>query len=354
MFSDLLRENIVSTSLQVQGRIIDIAGQAVYMNQSGRLNWGGVFSHMPFRSAGSFITEEEINGTPALNLVMIEQRVFEDELGVFGQYPLSRHLRFEGGVSGSIYSFRVDSINNYYIGNRLVDREEYRAEAPQPFFMFRTYVAYVGDRSRFGFTSPMSGYRYRFQVDRNMGEFGFWGLQADYRQYRFIQPVSLGFRVMHYGRYGRDANRLQPLYIGNPFFVRGYRFQDLSQPAQTSNAYMNINNLLGSKIAVVNAELRWPFTGPRELALIGSRMFFSDLVLFADGGLAWNDFDDIRIRWEPIRDNDERIPVYSTGIALRLNLFGALIVEPYFAVPFQRQAAATSGTFGFHLSFGGF
>jgi Tol biopolymer transport system component len=354
MFSDMLRENIISTSLQVQGRIIDIAGQAVYVNQSRRLSWGGVFSHIPYRSAGAFITEEEINGTPAVNLVMLEQRVFEDELGIFGQYPFSRHLRLEGGVSASLYSFRVDSINNYYIGNRLVEREQYRAESPESFFMYRTYLAYVGDRSQFGLTSPMSGFRYRFQVDRNMGEFGFWGLQADYRQYRFIPPVALGLRLLHFGRYGRDSDRLQPVFIGNPFFVRGYRFQDLTQPRQTSQQFMSINNLLGSKIAVMNAEFRLPFTGPRELALIRSGMFFSDLVLFADGGLAWNEFDDIRLRWSPERDNDERIPVFSTGVALRANLFGAIIVEPYFALPFQRQADRTSGTFGFHLSFGGF
>lgn len=95
---------------------------------------------------------------------MIEQRVFEDELGIFGQYPFSRHLRLEGGASASLYSFRVDSINNYYVGNRLVDREEYRAESPESFFMFRTYLAYVGDRSQFGLTSPMSGYRYRIRL----------------------------------------------------------------------------------------------------------------------------------------------------------------------------------------------
>ncbi len=355
MFSDLLRENLLNTSLQVQGRIIDIAGQAVYLNQSSRFNWGGVFSHIPYRSAGIVeIREEQINGIVAQNLVMIEQRVFEDELGAFGQYPVSKHLRYEGGVSASVYSFRRDSIHNYYVGNRLVEREEYRAESPGSFYMFRTYLAYVGDRSQFGLTSPMSGYRYRFQVDRNMGEFGFWGLQADYRQYRFIPPVSFGIRLMHFGRYGRDSDRLQPIFIGNPFFVRGYRFRDLSRPGETSPDFISVNNLLGSKIAVANAEIRWPFTGPEELALIRSRMFFSDLVLFADGGLAWDDFDDIAAEWRPSRDNDVRIPVFSTGVALRINLFGAIIVEPYFAFPFQQRADTTTGTFGFHLSFGGF
>ncbi len=353
-FGDMLREHRLITAVQAEGRILDIAGQVMYLNQTSRFNWGGAFSHMPYRSAYSFMRVDEVEGTPVQNLVMIEQRVFEQELGAIGQYPLSRQQRFEGGASGSLYSFRVDSINNYFIGNRLVDRSEYRLDAPESFFLSRLYLAFVGDGSIFGFTSPMRGYRYRFQAERTIGKFGFWGLTADYRQYRFFSPLALGFRIMHHGRYGRDADQIRPVYLGNPYFVRGYSFRQLHRPAETSNQFMNINNLTGSKIAVANAEIRYPFTGPEALALIESRMFFSDLVLFADGGLAWHDFDSVKTKWRPARDEDERIPVFSAGIALRINLFGAIIVEPYLALPFQRQADRTRGVFGFHLSMGGF
>ncbi len=354
MFSDMLRENILTTTIQAQGRVEDIGGQAVYLNQSRRINWGGVVSHIPYRSARAMMRLDTINGTVAENLVMIEQRIFENELGAFGRYPISRNLRFEGGVSASRYGFQIDSINNYFVGNLLVGREEHTLEAPDAFYMYRTYLAYVGDNSRFGLTSPMSGNRYRFQVDRSFGEYQFWGLQADYRRYRHIPPVALAFRTMHYGRYGPDADQLRPVYVGNPFFVRGYSFRAITQPGETTDQFISINNLLGSKIAVANAELRYPFTGPEQFALIESRMFFSDLVLFADGGLAWHDFDDIEMKWRPARDEETRIPVFSTGVALRVNLFGAVIVEPYFAFPFQRRADQTRGTFGFHLSFGGF
>ncbi|MDI3521110.1 MAG: hypothetical protein PWR04_1098, partial [Anaerophaga sp.] len=33
---------------------------------------------------------------------------------------------------------------------------------------------------------------------------------------------------------------------------------------------------------------------------------------------------------------------------------GAIILEPYYAFPFQRPETKTSGTFGLHLSAGGF
>ncbi len=106
-------------------------------------------------------------------------------------------------------------------------------------------------------------------------------------------------------------------------------------------------------MVVANAEFRYPLTGPKRLALVKSRTFFSDLVLFADGGLVWSDFDDIEFNWKPTQ-GDEHIPVFSTGVAVRINLFGAIILEPYYAIPFQRQATKSSGTLGLHLTAGGF
>ncbi len=354
MFADILRENILMTSIYAQGRLQDIGGRAVYFNQSSRLQWGSTLSHIPYRYAGATMRIDTINDTPVENLVLLEERVFENELGLFGQYPLSRQLRFEGGGTATRYWFRRDSINNYYSGGFLVDREEYELDAPDPFMIYQLYLAFVGDGSTFGMTSPMRGYRYRFQVGKTMGEYAFWGVTADYRRYFMISPFSLAFRTMHFGRYGDDAQEMRPIFLGNPFFVRGYSFRGLRRSDETAEDMMSLNNLLGSKIALVNAELRYPFTGPEAFALISSRMFFSDLVLFADAGLAWHEFDQIDFRWEPHRDDDRRIPVVSAGLALRVNLFGAIILEPFYAFPFQRRADQTSGTFGFHLSFGGF
>ena len=353
-FSDILRENILVASIQAEGRIIDIAGQVAYINQKTRMNWGLTFQHFPYRYARGFMEMDTLEGQLVERMTILEERVFEDQLGVFAQYPLSRHLRFEGGVSSTLYSFRRDSINYYFAGRFPIDIEEYQVETPPSFFLHRTYLAYVGDRSRFGLTSPMDGYRYRFQADRTFGEYNFWGIMADYRQYYLMHPVGLAFRLMHFGRYGQDANELQPIYLGNPNFVRGYSFRGLRDPTGRRGGFMTIENLIGSKIIVGNAEVRLPFTGPEEFALIRSRYFFTDLAWFADAGLAWFDFDEIEIQWEAVDDSNIRTPVFSTGIALRVNLFGAIILEPYYALPFQRETEQTSGVLGFHLSFGGF
>ncbi len=354
LFSDMLKRNLLMTTLQVQGRIYDIAGRVFYLNQKNRLNWGASFSHVPFRSSRRFLKRDTLEGNIVDNLILLEQRVFEDRLGLMAQYPISKKLRLETGFSASMYSFRIDSINNYYAGRIRVERERHQVDAPEPFFVYRTYLAYTGDGSKFGLTSPMSGYRYRFQIDRSFGKYGYWGAMADIRKYFLFHPFSLGFRIMHYGRYGRSAEDIHPLYLGNEFYIRGYGFRSMSRTPCNGDDCLNVNNLVGSKMLVTNAEFRIPFSGPKRLAMIESKTFFSDLVFFADGGLIWSDFENIRMSWEPESAENLRTPVFSTGVAFRLNLFGYIILEPYYAYAFQRSTAKPEGTLGLHLSAGGF
>src|SRR5690606_12529224 len=70
---------------------------------------------------------------------------------------------------------------------------------------------------------------------------------------------------------------------GYPFFVRGY--DNLSRDRVGD---ISFNDLMGSRVAVGNFELRLPFTGPEKLAAVKSDFLFSDLNLFFDAGLAWN------------------------------------------------------------------
>jgi len=55
--------------------------------------------------------------------------------------------------------------------------------------------------------------------------------------------------------------------------------------------------------------------------------------LFFDAGLAWDKVDDISFNSHKIADN-KRFPVFSTGVSMRINLFGAMVLEPYYAFPF--------------------
>ncbi len=353
LFSDMLKRNQLYTSVNVQGEIYDIGGQAVYMNNTRRLGWGTSVSHIPYRSTRAYMsydtTEENYLEQ---NLTYLIQRTFVDELSFFGNYPLSKKLRFEGGASASVYSYRMDSINTRYINGIEIDRTRGRIDegVPPPFMVYRGYLAFVGDDASFGLTSPLQGYRYRFQAGRTFGKYSYWGLTADYRKYFFFKPLGFAFRAIHYGRYGKDANSLYPMYLGNHYYVRGYSYNSLRRNRCIDNDCLRMNQLTGSKMVLAGAEVRFPFTGPKRLAVIKSGFLFSDLVLFGDGGLMWEEHEDIKLAWDPYED--KHTPIFSVGLAYRVNLFGYVILEPYYAIPLQRDDV-DFGVLGFHLSAGG-
>jgi hypothetical protein len=103
-----------------------------------------------------------------------------------------------------------------------------------------------------------------------------------------------------------------------------------------------------------NAEFRFPFSGPQVLAPIKSNIFLTDFNLFFDGGLAWNKDDKIKFKWKASESKGytaiqkERIPVFSAGASFRINLFGYLVIEPYYAIPFQ-NGGFSNGMFGINF-----
>lgn len=355
LFSDILKQHQLYGTIRVNGQIEDIGGQVSYINRDSRFYWGASLSHIPYRSQGALLARDTVNidegQVPVLNLAQIVQRVFVDELSVFTQYPFSVNLRAEGGVSMARYGYSLDSIANIYTpGGIKIDENEVELESRDPRYIGSTYLALVGDNARMGLTSPLMGNRYRFQVQRYFSDLNLWSFSADYRKYWFANPVSFAIRGMFYGRYGDDSNVLYPLFLGNNYFVRGYTVQSFQNNPCQSEDCLNINQLVGSKIGVANAEVRFPFTGPERLALIKSGFLFTDLVLFADAGVAWDDPQNLELSWDPSRAN-ERIPVVSSGVAVRLNLFGYFILEPYLAFPFQRNNVST--VFNLYISAGG-
>lgn len=350
LFSDIMNDNQLFAGVSLNGEIYDFGAQVMYLNRKSRLNWGVGLSHVPFLSGymsvgkDTLMIEEE--ATPVDKLSLVTRRIFESQLSLFSQIPLSITQRIEGGLSFSRYSYRVDEFNTYYYGGLPLGQDRNKLESPEGFNIGRGYLAFVGDNSRFGITAPLSGQRYRFQIDKSVGAFDYVGVLADYRRYIYAKPFSFAFRGMHYGRYGGNSNELFPVVIGNDFLVRGY---DISSFRPTQDG-LNINNLAGDRMAVVNAEIRFPFTGPEKLSLIKSGLLFSDLALFMDGGVVWSRGNDVEFRWNP--SNEFQTPIFSAGITTRINLFGYIILEPYYVFPFQRNDIQ-GGTFGINISAGG-
>lgn len=357
IFGDMTGDNQIYSSLALNGEIYDFGGLAAYINQKRRLKWGASLSHVPyyFGTVAFGIDSLTIGGEPVLvnKMDLTYLRMFEDKASLFAFYPFSQTRRVEFSGEIAAYSYRTDLYTTYYdlLGYPLgSDRK--KLESPDGFSLGKVDAAYVVDNSIFGMTGPVSGTRYRIEAGKYFGAVDNYTTLADYRRYFHIRPATLAFRSYNYGRWGGtpDNDLLTPLYIGYPWMVRGYQRMDAYYTnMQTPGQGIGYDNFFGSRIFVANAELRIPFTGPENISLIKSELFFTDINLFIDGGLAMDKGSRIAGDWYNPGPG-EKAPVFSYGASLRLNLFGYLVLEPYYAVPVRKGTGPLNGTFGINFT----
>ncbi len=380
VFSDILGHNLLYGGLDVNGQIYDFGGQFIYINQQGRWNFGVALSHIPYQFANysTVVAPYQLNSTTTIPSVQERYdiiRTFQDQLNVFTSYPLSKINRIEFGTGVARYYYRVDRYTTYYdtLGNYInsdhqhIANSTYNADPANgglqliPFTIYSVNTAIVGDNSFFGVASPLNGFRYRIQAEYDFGTYQFFAPSVDLRKYWRLAPVTLAARLYAYGRFG-NADGLYPLYIGYPFYIRGYEAQTFytgNNKTPTNN--FTIGDLSGSRMAIANFEVRLPFTGPEKLSAIKSKFFFSELNFFADAGLAWSAGDKIELKTDPsllrvvpVKDASgnqvfdpnsgnplysnvySKVPALSLGVSLRVNLFGYFILEPYLAYPVNR------------------
>lgn len=354
MFGDMLGYRKIFSSLSLNGEIYDFGGQVAYLNQRKKLNWGVSVSHIPYRAAymgiraDSIVTESDTLNTQ--NLILDVVRTFESGGSIFSYLILSTRQRLEGGVGYSNYSMRVDRFQTHYYLGVPVKEDRDKLDAPEGYRLGNAYAAYVFDNSYFGLTSPLRGKRYRAGVETVFDELEYHSFTLDYRQYLFINPTSFAFRLMHIGRFGADAESslIYPLSFAYPTLTRGNRLDNTQRYSNEETGEFSINQIYGSRILVGNAEFRLPFSGPERLALINSNLIFSELSLFADAGVAWT--SDSKPVWKQVAESpNERIPFFSTGLSLRVNLLGAIIVEAYYALPW-RGDHFEKGVFGVNFA----
>ena len=357
-FSDMLNQHELSTTLRIQGSYKDLGGQVAYLNRDNRFIWGGSVSHIPFRTTRAAFSQDTttVDGeqviVPALQ--RINRRIFNDRISALGIYPLSTTQRLEAsaGFTHIWYDIELQTTFLDQFGNPF-DRETEGFDEPSPLNLYNASLAYVQDSSVPALTGPVDGQRMRFEVTPTTGTLNYVSTLADYRRYFFFRPLTLAFRALHTGRYGQDANddRLSPNFVGFESLIRGYNYASFSPQECTriSDANTNcaeLNRLIGSSMAISNLELRYPLLGPDEFALINSRTIPTTLTTFFEGGVSWTPDDLPVIKWET--QSTERIPVFSAGASVRVNILGYLIAELYYAVPFQRPEKG--GYFGFHFS----
>ncbi|MEQ8331495.1 MAG: hypothetical protein RH859_13635 [Longimicrobiales bacterium] len=349
-FSDMLGNRVLGVAAQAQGTFKDIGGQVFYQDLSDRWNWGVGAGRIPY-VLGFYNFGQDDRGQ---YLGQQRFRVFISSANGQVSYPFSSTRRLEFGAGVTRYSYDLEE-DRFYLDpfGRIIDFERVSLDdqEPDPLNLVQASAALVGDNSFFGFVSPIRGGRYRLEVEQTTGSVDFTTLIADWR--RYFSPttnLTVGMRGLHYGRYGlsQEENQsdgfglLNPLFLGFETFIRGYAFESFTSTECARSVVdggpvsgcPTFDRLRGQQIAVANFEFRIPFIGVEQFGIINFPYLPTELVAFADAGVAWDSDNKPSLEWS--RSTSDRVPVFSTGVSARFNVLGFMILEAYYAYPWQR------------------
>jgi outer membrane protein assembly factor BamA len=325
----------------VNGSLKDITAQVGYQDLSHRLNWGAVIQQVPYLTGAFASGVGTFNGQPVfVDQQLLERQTNRDIQGNLS-YPFnpSQRIEFAAGYSNISFSAELKTQAVDAVTGQLVLDQSQDLPAGKPLNLGVGMAALVFDNSIFGATAPVLGQRYRLEVSPTFGSISYLGVLADYRRYVYFpaRPFTLAGRLLQYGRYGSGGEdpRLQPLFLGFNGLVRGYEYGSFSSsechpPPDAPDSCPVFDQLLGSRMAVANLELRFPLLGVLGL---GSGYYGAlpiDFMLFGDGGLAWDS------EHQPSLSGGDRKPVFSAGAGLRFNLFGFAVLEADLVRPFDR------------------
>ena len=367
LFSDQLSDNVLGLAVAANGSLKDIGGQGLYLNRGNRLTYGALAGHIPYIQV--FVSPDPTD----TYLTRYYYRTYVSQASGLASYPLNQSQRFEGQIGYRRFGYDLEYDQFITAGGGFAQyngRREVEGFVRDPLHLAEAGVAFVGDTSFFGFTSPIRGGRYRLGADLTAGSLTFATVTADMRRYMMVRPgflprrvpVTLAARAVHYGRYGEDAEsgRLQPLYLGYGQFVRGYTAGSFDSDGGFA-AFQD--RLLGSKLALGSVEARFPLLGVPQLGLISFPYLPTELVFFADAGFAWGEvpyflFLDQNGEEQSLTYGapfSEQKPVLSAGVSARVNLLGAIILEPYYAFPISRYEEGGDlnsgrGVFGLNIT----
>jgi Tol biopolymer transport system component len=339
VFSDLLGNHQLAIAGNVYGRLSDASAFVGYANLSRRLQYTTGISQDPIYVPLNGGTIDLPNN--AIRFETDYLRYVIRNLFITGQYPLNRFSRFETGVQlnsisqGIVQVFQDCNAAGYCTDVQFKDTTSF------PTINYVTpSVAFVSDNSLFGTTGPVIGRRMRFQASQSVGGLTFSDFLVDYRRYDPIIFNTLTFatRFLSSISVGPDETFF-PKYIGRPDFIRGYdranfNFVDCTSIIGAGQTQCANAQLAGSRVAVFNAELRFPIIRRFD---VGSNFGLPPLdgLLFYDAGLAWSKGQTPHLGSAPANTNPDfnRYPLASYGAGLRVNLFNLAILRWDYARP---------------------
>jgi hypothetical protein len=363
-FSDMLGNRNLSTLFNINtanGNFLRSSAVVVgYENRRTRWNWNAEAGQIPLVTRRFGLQVDNEQG------VFVETELREWQvnrvanLGI--SYPINRANRVEltAGFQGIDFYNEVRTSLISFGGSEL-ERSTEELPSPGSLNMGTAAAALVYDNTIFGGTGPILGQRYRFEISPRVGDLNYVNALVDFRRYIMpVRPTTFAFRILHFGRYGSDAEArwgditdnpvpgyenlrvLSDLYLGYPSIVRG--FSDGSFSAQecansTTSSCDVFNNLFGTRIASANFEYRVPILGFFGIVPSAGAPPV-EIAPFFDVGVAWRDGVTPRMNCngsegQTILVNCSEV-VSSVGLAGRLNLLGFLIMELDFVNPITR------------------
>lgn len=358
MWSDMLgnRNLNLVTQAQIDGAFKDFAAQLGYTNTSRRLNWGAVVQQVPYivSQTGEFIAVGD-NGDEIDVQQELRYRQLNQELSGFVTYPFSRARRVELSAGFRRISFQqllhTQGVS-LITGDKVIDQTE-KLPAPSALNLATAGLALVYDTSIFGATSPLIGQGYRIEFSPTFGTLDMNTMLVDYRRYFMpIRPFTFAARLLHFGRYGKDAEdaRLSPLFIGYPGLVRGYDSNSFgaNEFVATSDSTFDspvFDRLIGSRIAIANFEIRFPLFGLLHFGPGFYGAFPIETGVFYDTGVAWTKNDKASFL------GGDRELVRSYGATARVNLLNFAVLEIDYVNPVDRPQKGWFWQFNFTAGF---
>jgi len=327
LMSDILGDHNVLLWGQIAGTFDDAYILTQYSYLRERANLSMAYQQFPlFRFWGTTATIDDGTGT------VVEDRFERDVYRVLTtsvHYPLNVFQRIEVSANG-FYVSRDSVIDRVLIGlPNSGDRSTRRLEN---MVFAGPSLALVWDNVLFGYTGPISGRRYRFEVGRYFGDIVVNNITVDLRNYfNFGGQVALATRLSTISRSGPDEHDFR-VYWGGPYYIRGYDGGSFSIAECAASALDVVNlattlcpvrdQLIGSSIAFASAEFRFPLFNYIDLGFVPLGLPPLGGALFFDIGAAFNSFDQLKWSRPPGADpNFVRAPVAAVGGGVRINIF---------------------------------
>ena len=338
ILSDLLGNERLALAGGVNGRLAEAQLFVEYTNLAGRFQYQAGIQQQPFFFLANSLQQSVGNGQFLQTQVLA--RFIARSAFANGIYPINRFTRFEYGatfqnvdrslmyISQGI-DFNVGLSTGFYLDS-IVGAGSLNYVSP--------FVAWVQDNALFGPAGAIYGHRYRLSAEQQMGNVQWTNFGVDLRRYDplVFSLLTVATRFSANLSVGRDELEF-PKFIGRPDFIRGYDRELYAGDCSSSVSDPNLcgaTQLLGSRVAFANVELRFPLVRRFVLGLLPVSLPPVDGLFFYDMGMAWSKDQSISLRRPENYDFvTQRYPLSSYGFGIRMNLFNIALIRWDYTIP---------------------